>query len=306
MQWGKIKTLFILSFLILNIYLLVQLLEKQEDADKDILERSESTIEEQLKEDQIVIPELPEEQAKEPYISVKEKVFEEEDFHKYDGFKDQRTVIVDKTLVVSAFKKPKKFPSDASKETIDNFAKKNFAFPDDYVYWNWNKEANVLIFFQVKNDRPVYYNQNGMIVIYLNDDDEMEFYTQTMLGEEDARQDKSSLIKPIKAIEILYNANELWTGEEITKVDIGFHTRAPKPSGVEVFVPEWKVTVNDERDYFVNAIEGWVFSNEEIDFIETTLTYHIERIESIVDHKEIRKKTLKILKDKLSEIDRGD
>src|SRR5690625_190845 len=89
MQWGKIKTLFILSFLILNIYLLVQLLEKQEDADKDILERSESTIEEQLKEDQIVIPELPEEQAKEPYISVKEKVFEEEDFHKYDGFKDR-------------------------------------------------------------------------------------------------------------------------------------------------------------------------------------------------------------------------
>jgi len=306
MQWGKIKTLFILSFLILNIYLLVQLLEKQEDADKDILERSESTVEEQLKEDQIVIPELPEEQAKEPYISVQEKVFEEDDFHKYDGFKNQQTVIVDKTLVVSVFKRPKKLPSDASNETIEDFAKKTFAFPDDYMYWNWNKEANILIFFQVKNDRPIYFNQNGMIVVYLNDDDEMEFYTQTMLGEEDARQDKSSLIKPIKAIEILYNANELRTGEEITKVDIGFHTRAPKPSGVQVFVPAWKVTVNDERDYFVNAIEGWVFSNDEVDFIETVFTNNIEKIESIVDHKEVRKETLKVLEEKLLEIDRGD
>lgn len=306
MQWGQIKTLFILSFLILNIYLLVQLLEKQEDADKDILERSESTIEEQLKEDQITIAELPEEQAKEPYISVKEKVFVEEDFHKNDGITNQRTVIVDKTLVVSVFKKPVKLPSDASEDSIEDFVKKSFAFPEDYVYWDWNKEANVLIFFQVEIDRPVYFNQNGMIVVYLNDDNEMEFYTQTMLDEADARQDKSSLIKPITAVEILYNANELRTGEEITKVDIGFHTRAPKPSGVQVFVPAWKVTVNDERNYFVNAIEGWVFSNDEINFMETVFSHNIEMIESIVDHKEVRKKTLEILKEKLSEIDRGD
>src|SRR5690625_7702747 len=110
----------------------------------------------------------------------------------------------------------------------------------------------------------------------------MEFYTQTMLGEEDARQDKSSLIKPIKAIELLYNANELRTGEEITKVDIGFHTRAPRPSGVQVFVPAWTVTVNDERDYFVNAIEGWVFYNYEVDFIDTVLITHIVMLQSIV------------------------
>ena len=33
MQWGQIKTLLILSFLILDVYLFVQFLEKKEQAD---------------------------------------------------------------------------------------------------------------------------------------------------------------------------------------------------------------------------------------------------------------------------------
>src|SRR5699024_2661317 len=78
-------------------------------------------------------------------------------------------------------------------------------------------------------------------------------------------------ITPMRAIETLYNANELFAGDEITRVNIGFHTRVPFESDVQVFVPIWKITVNDEKNFFVNAIEGFIFStDEEVFFDEVT------------------------------------
>src|SRR5699024_12369246 len=114
-----------------------------------------------------------------------------------------------------------------------------------------------------KAERPIYFNQNGMILVFLNDDNEMIFYTQTMLGEAEPRAEKKTLIKPIKAIETLYKANELKAGDEITKVDIGFNTRVPLENGIQVFVRIWKVSIDDEKVYFVNAIEGFVFSGDD-------------------------------------------
>src|SRR5699024_2331884 len=118
----------------------------------------------------------------------------------------------------------------------------------------------------------------GMILVFLNDENEIIFYTQAMLGEAESRQEKKTLIKPIKAIETLYSTNELNSGDRITKMDIGFHTRVPSSHGVQVFVPTWKVTVNGERNYFVNAIEGFAFSSNEYDFLEETIALYIERV----------------------------
>ena len=34
-----------------------------------------------------------------------------------------------------------------------------------------------------------------------------------------------------------------------------------------MFAPIWKVNVNDEKDFFVNAIEGFTFSTNEEEFL---------------------------------------
>lgn len=306
MQWGQIKTLFILSFLILNVYLFIQFLEKQKEADLGILESEESTIEEQLENENISIKSLPDELAKEPFISVRQKKFTEDEQKELDGFSDQKTVVIDQNVIVSLFNKPVPISKDESAETIESFVKESFIYPEAYEFWDWNKDLNILIFFQKENERPIYYNQNGMILIFLNEDDEMVFYTQTMLDDAESRQDKSSLIKPITAVEKLFNENELQYGDKVTTVNIGFHTRTPLTNGVQVFVPAWKVTVNDERDYFVNAIEGWVFSGDEIKFLEESIQLDIERIESISRPKSIKEKILELLNEKLATISRGE
>src|SRR5690625_300673 len=98
MQWSQIKTLFIISFLILDIYLLGQFFEKQNQANVEILEQQSSTIEQMLEED-IKVPELPEEVENEPFIAVSQKTFSEEELERIHNFKGQWTVAEDNYIV---------------------------------------------------------------------------------------------------------------------------------------------------------------------------------------------------------------
>jgi regulatory protein YycI of two-component signal transduction system YycFG len=301
MQWSQIKTVFILSFLILNVYLLIQFLDKRDQEDLGLLDREESTIEEKLKNENIVIPkQLSDEQEKEPYLSVSQKVFNEEDIRQLDVLTNQQIAVINKSLILSIMEKPIKIPDD-DLELIEGFVKKSFIYSEEYELWDWNKEVNVLIFFQKENNRPIYFNQSGMILAFLNDNNELIYYTQTLLGEADSLQDKKSLFKPLDAIEALYNANELRPRDEVTKVDIGFHTRVPSAEGVQVFVPAWKITVkteDDERNYFVNAIEGFIFSSDESNFLEESIQLNIQRVQTM-EEGSLKKEALKLLQDKL-------
>lgn len=299
MQWSQIKTIFIVCFLVLNVYLLIQFLNKQEQDDLSVLERQESTIEDELEADNITYVDLPEEESKESFMSVGQRIFSEEELSHINSDDNQEVILVNDSFIVSQFDQYPKIPSDGSKKGIEETVRGLINFPEDYVFWDWNKEMNVLIFFQLENDRPIYFNRNGLILAFLNDQNEIVFYTQAMLDEGEPRQEKKKLIKPIQAIETLYSSNELHMGDEITKMDIGFHTRVPSTHGVQVFVPTWKVTVNKNRNYFVNAIEGFVFMSEEIDFLEETITVYLERFKESKNIDKINKNIINILAKKI-------
>lgn len=306
MQWSQIKTLFILSFLILNIYLTIQFMGKLEEENYGILEYDDSSIEQKLEEENIVIKSLPSGQEQEPFISVRQRVFSEADLEKFKTQKSQELSVINNNFIISMFDKPVAIPHEDETDIIEGFIKNYFAFPDDYELWSWNEDLNVLIFFQDKNDRPIYFNQNALILVFLNDKNEMVFYTQTMLGESDSIKEKKDLIKPIKAVETLYNSNELRSGDEITKMEIGFHTRVPTEQGTQVFVPAWKVTVNKEKNYFVNAIEGWVFSSDELVFLEDTIGFYLEKVQSMTDNQSMKEKVELFLSSKIDTDERSD
>lgn len=267
MQWGQIKTLLILSFFVLDIYLFAQFMEKKEISDIAVLEQQSSSIEEQLKAESISIQNLPKQEHEETFISVKQMPFVEEELANEKDLVKQKSVILNQYLIVSQLEKPVKVKQSDSREKITDTVEDIVYYSDEYTYWDWNKEFNIIMLFQNKMDRPVYYNQNGLVLLYLNKDDEIEYYTQTIMGETESLSENQSLIEPMQAIEKLYDANELYSGDSITNVNIGFHTRVPFESGVQVFAPIWKVNVNEEKDYFVNAIEGFIFSSDEQEFL---------------------------------------
>lgn len=300
MQWSQIKTIFILCFIALNIYLVIQYVEKREQIGANILEREESTIEDQLKDDNIKYGELPEVDLEESFISVEQKEFSDEEIIELGQLKNQRTsVVINKRLIISQFDKPIAIAENQSKEKIQELFEKTFLYSDEYMFWNWNREMNVLMFFQKELNRPVYFNQSGLVLVFLDENDETLFYAQTMLGEGESRRDHQSLIRPIDAIETLYDNHELFQDDEITKAEIGFHTRVPLDDGIQVFVPTWKITVNHERRYFVNALEGFVFASNERLFIQEVIETIKERVEKLEDDEILKENVLSFLRGKL-------
>ncbi|MFD1040287.1 two-component system regulatory protein YycI [Virgibacillus byunsanensis] len=306
MQWSQIKTLFILCFLILDIYLVLQFMEKQDQKDIGVIEQENSTIEEQLEQDEIEISaELDSEEISESYISVSPKSFTEGELNEVSNFDNQVLARVNSYLIVSQFEEPLEVPEKATGSEITEMVNGKIIFSDQYEYWDWDKELNVLVFFQEKNDRPIYYNHGGIILVFLNDENEIMFYAQTMLGEAESEGESKTLIEPIQAIETLYTSNELFAGDDITDLDVGYYTRYPLENGVQVFAPQWNVLVNGEKNFFVNAIER-IVSPESEDFLENAITTLISRINDMEETEKIHEDILNQLRLKLTADNRSD
>ncbi|RKQ32943.1 two-component system regulatory protein YycI [Oceanobacillus halophilus] len=285
MQWGHIKTLFILSFLILNIYLLVQFIDKQNNDDYGMLSDQDASIEERLAAENITIePNLDMEITEETYILASQKKFNEVEVERLTKREDQNINVLKNNFIISRLKEPVPISEDASSEEVSNLVKSEVSFPEEFVYWGWNKELNILVFFQQIDGRPVYFNEHGpgLLMVYLNDNNEMEYYTQTMLGESESQGSGSRQLKqPIQAIELLFDRNILVPNEEVTDINIGYYSRFIE-EGEQVFAPTWNITINGERSYFVNAIEGFVFSSD-MSFIDSIATETISRIRLLDD-----------------------
>ena len=303
MQWDQIKTLLILSFLILNIYLLVQFTEKQEQADLSVLEHTESTIEDQLEAENIKIPNLSNKKYNETFISVEPKLIVNDELKKLKELKNQDNEVIQNTLIVSKVDEPIKVSEKSNQENLNNLLDELVLFPDSYSLWEWNEQANMIVYFQEKFDRPIYYNQSGLVLLYLNEQNEITHYTQTVLGEDEENEDSRDLITSMRAIETLYDSDKLESNDEITSVEMGFHTRVPLDSGVQVFAPTWEVEVNEESRYFVNAIEEVVFASEHEKFFKETLMNIKEKVGLIENKKIDQEKLLEILDKKISLID---
>jgi len=256
LDWSKTKTIFILIFLVLDLFLVFQVIEKRTTAKLEYI--TESTIDEQLEADDITYDELPKEVDRESYITGTGKKFVPSEIN---NLKDQEVSFLTDEWIVSKFSEPIPLPDMRLESYLQDFLKNNVISGQSYTYWGWNKKTNKLLFFQTHNGRPLYLNQHAMLSIQLNEENEIISYDQTMLTnikeikEEGSNQE---ILPPLKAIENLYNKDYLTSGGHITKVELGYYKNVPISGDVQIFVPTWHIVVDDDMNYFVNAIDGQV------------------------------------------------
>src|SRR5699024_3573960 len=134
MHWGQIKTLLILSFLILDIYLFMQFLEKKEVADIGILEHEPSTIEEQLNAEAITVKELPDQEYEETYISLKQHLFTKDELKGISNIPKQESFILNQNMVVSILDKEIKIPSKETSANMNDFLKSFAYYGEEYTF----------------------------------------------------------------------------------------------------------------------------------------------------------------------------
>src|SRR5699024_1392882 len=139
-----------------------QFMEKKEAADIGVLEQHTSSVEEQLRDDRITYEPLPNEEYEETYIAVEQHEFSDADLRTERKELKQNATIVQTDLIVSRVEDRITISETTSDEQIMNAFSQFVYFSEEYTFWNWNEEKNILIFFQNKFNRPVYYNQNGL------------------------------------------------------------------------------------------------------------------------------------------------
>ncbi|WP_010094669.1 two-component system regulatory protein YycI [Ornithinibacillus scapharcae] len=304
MQWGQIKTLFILCFLLLDIYLLFLVLQNQGTEDLGLVQREEEKQdhEQSLKSENISIPDdLPEKLPDEANISIRQKTFDKKEITSIKSMANQDVEVVNDSFIISKIKEEIPIPENATNDGIAQLVSNTVYLGKDFRFHYWDEQRNILVFSQLKNNRPVYYNQNGILLVFLNDENEIIGYIQSFLGEPEKVQEeeKRPLILPITAIHRLYEANIVLPYDEVDEAEIVYHSRFPLDSGLQVLVPAWKISVNGKREHLVNAIETIIISVSE-DFIDNVIELSIENTRSIKGREDFKEDMLEILTSKLN------
>ncbi|WP_088072046.1 two-component system regulatory protein YycI [Gottfriedia luciferensis] len=256
MDWSRIKTIFILTFLVLDLFLAIQFYQKRSSDQFDMM--AESSIEEQLKENDITYVTLPKNSLKESYIAGNSKDFSKKTIPNKKG----QTIEIYKDVLQSTLKKNVPIPDTNNKTFfLENFVKEYVWNGSNYRFCRLDTNSKTIYFCQTYKDRLIYNIESSVVELKYNDKNEIYSYRQRYLEGLKEMVDKKNIqevLPAIKAIENLYVKDELKPSDRVTKVDFGYYTVIPLSTGVKFIAPAWHIVVNEQEDYFVNAIEGQV------------------------------------------------
>lgn len=264
MDWSKIKTIFIISFLILDLYLMYQFLLIR-DANK-YKYVSEVSLEYKLKTDEITFGELPKMNSTDMYLTAKPKEFNDKDIEK---LKDQSTTVIEKTMLHSVLDKPVSLNHNFDAAEAQNFVKTSILFGEQYGFWEMDEDSRTITFYQEFDNKMFYENISGKVILFLNDKLEITSYEQTYLDEIDNLTEKEEILSPIKGIETLYQKGLLKPKSKITSVELGYSTLVQLAAS-QVLTPTWHIVVEDNDHLYVNAFEGQIiqFNKDENNKVE--------------------------------------
>ncbi|WP_018663438.1 two-component system regulatory protein YycI [Heyndrickxia acidiproducens] len=254
MDWSKTKTMFILVFLILDIFLAFQLYHKYMKNQLEVLDNPTTGVQ-SLKAANITYDELPKGKTKKPYISASEKTFTEKDTKKLVG---QHVEIINHKKLISTFNKPIKLGKKIEAGQLETVVEKNILFGDHYKFWNYDKQLNQVIFYQTYEGSMIFNNKSARLTVYLDDKNEIVSYDQQYLSDITKYKKEEETLSATKALEALYKKGMLKPNSKVAGVELGYYTRVPE---LQVLVPTWHFVVkhDDETDHlFVNAFEGQV------------------------------------------------
>ncbi|WP_042352928.1 two-component system regulatory protein YycI [Bacillus massiliigorillae] len=251
MDWSKTKTIFIVVFLVLNMFLLYQYIQKRSSNGLEVI--AESTIEDKLKENEITYKTLPKQPNKEQYLSAKSKLFSDEELKK---LKNQRVQKEKNQQIYASEFKPLQLGEKIHSEALDSFVKENVLHGDQYRFWKVDEIGNVIIYYQTYKGKMIFNNSSAKLELKMDDKRQVISYTQTYLDDIDEQfNEKDDVIPAIKAIETLFNKGSIQPNNEITNVELGY-INILQDTASHILTPIWHVEINNEDDFFVNALDG--------------------------------------------------
>ncbi|MFJ8064294.1 two-component system regulatory protein YycI [Psychrobacillus sp. NPDC096426] len=254
LDWNKTKTIFIIVFSILNVFLFSLYLNRYNDA-LNIEEQNDTPIEESLLSDNIKVPKIESFIQEASYVSGNVHLFRVEELNELTN---QTLEVKDGYELIGTFKEPLPITTENS---LEKLVKENVIRGDSYRLWKIDEEEQSATFFQEVNDRLVYHNQNAQVIVYWNDEKELLRYEQSILDNLEDYNESRKLVSPTFVIRVLYSSSLLKADSTVKDIKLGYSTLA-QLTETQVFAPTWYVPVElsdgTMEEYFVNAVEGRV------------------------------------------------
>ncbi|MGR3766320.1 two-component system regulatory protein YycI [Rossellomorea sp. NS-SX7] len=273
MDWSKTKTIFIVVFLILNIFLLSIFIKKI--SEPEIL--ADTNTQQSLDSYNITYPadlsSASKETINETNISAKTRKFTDED---KKSLNNQEVRILNDNTLYSTLDEPyslgEKLSEDELQEKLRAFMAEYTIDGDQYAFRNYDKENLTISYNQTYNEKPLFHNGSAEIVFELNNENEIVSYKQTMLEDIKAFGEKRRIITPLESLQILADSNQIEPDSEIVNFKPGYSTDVPI-SDYQVLTPTWRFVVEKEdkkHDLYFNAFDGNMieFSKKEKELLE--------------------------------------
>ena len=260
MDWSRTKIVFIVIFLVLDVFLFVQYHQKQRSIQFEYLTHAPMEAESTISKENL--EKLPQDSETLTYVSATPKIFNRSDLSKLST-SNQNLRIVSKNILRSTLKKPYSSLKINDIGSMKSFMSQYVFRASQYEFWSYEKNSNKIIFIQTYEGYPIYNNQFGRVEILLNDAKEVIGYLQTMLvditfiGDEEKQP---VVLSALEALKIIGEKNVELETISISDVKIGYYTYVPL-TGTQVFTPTWYFKFNNGHSYFVNAIEGQIIND---------------------------------------------
>ncbi|EJM9893212.1 two-component system regulatory protein YycI [Listeria monocytogenes] len=261
MDWRKTQMIFIVTLLILNVFLAVIFFNKQLSDDPDTL--GNEMLEERLKADNISHPDLSTKPTSGSIFTTERAAFTTKDVSDLTG---QAITLKDNNKqIYSVLQTPVKAGKKGSNPEFQKFMESDVYRGESYQFWNYDKDARTLTFNQLINNNMVLFDEAGQITFYLDQDDRVISYEQTWMSKQDDLKDKTNLMSATDALEAVYQHGELKQDSDVVSATFGYYTTVQLPSG-NVYFPVWcfEVKHSGETNYvLVNAKDEQVINQSD-------------------------------------------
>ncbi|MDX1807119.1 MAG: two-component system regulatory protein YycI, partial [Paenisporosarcina sp.] len=221
MDWNKTKTIFIIVFSILNVFLYLLYLNIHNES-QDIEPLSESSPSERLQADNIKYDNLAKTVEPESYIAGNVRIYSSESMEPREN---QTFEILDGgSKLLATFKEPVTIPNVKDAASFEDFAVKNVDNGSFYKLWKIDKEAHKALLFQTVENRFIFYNSGATLTVYWNEENEIIRYEQTQFEELEDFPETVELLPEEEAVSALYNRHVLKPNSTIINLVLGFST----------------------------------------------------------------------------------
>ncbi|MGX8236740.1 two-component system regulatory protein YycI [Exiguobacterium undae] len=275
MDWSKAKTLLILTFLILNVYLAVQLIDRMVDPRIATTNADGKTV---LKERKIDEKKLQPVSKEIGYLTAE---VDSSSLAPKPGSPIQDAITSVKNQIEWSVRltKPHPLEAKAMRDSATSFVQASVVYGTDYTFWKYDSKRKEMTFVQTYKEQPLYSTPQqsreddamigpSLLVLQLNDQKEIVSYKQRHLNKVVRQAQDVTLLSASESVIQLSEQGLFPASKRMTSQKLGYFCLMTEGTkSVQILPPTWQIELNGEELYFVNAIDGGVQTIERLDTV---------------------------------------